>query len=67
MGACLRCHFCGVGVGRCLVFLRLRVHDLFFLSYCGVSSDVRDWSCVVVLCACRHLFLSFVPLLSMYR
>ena len=65
LGACLRCHFCGVGVGRCFVFVRLRVvHGLFFLSYCGVSSDVRDWSCVVELCACRHLFLSFVPLLS---
>ena len=63
LGACLQCHFCGVGVVRCLVFVGLRVVlGLFFLSYCGVSSGVRDWSCVVVLCACRHLFLSFVPL-----
>ena len=60
MGTCLQCHFCGVGVVRFLVFVGLRVVlGLFFLSYCGVSSGVRDWSCVVVLCACRHLFLSF--------
>ena len=67
LGECLQCHFCGVGVGRCLVLVSLRVVlVLFFLSYCGVSkiSGVRFWSCVVVLCAYRYLFLSFVPLLS---
>jgi hypothetical protein len=51
LGACLQCHFCGVVVGLCLVFVSLRVvHGFFFLSYCGVSIDVRGWSCVVVLC-----------------
>ena len=62
LGECLQCHFCGVGVGRCLVLVSLRVVlVLFFLSYCGVSkiSGVRFWSCVVVLCACRYLFFFF--------
>ncbi len=46
LGECLRCHYCGVGVGRCLVFARLRVVlGFFFMSYCGVSSGMRCWSC----------------------
>jgi hypothetical protein len=62
--ACLQCHFCGVGVGRYLVFVSFRVGlGLFILSYCDVSKiiGVRGWSCVVVLCACRQLFFSLSP------
>jgi hypothetical protein len=51
LGACLQCHFCGVGVGLCSEFVSLRVvHGLFFLSYCGVSIGVRGCDGILVVC-----------------
>jgi hypothetical protein len=67
LGECLRCHYCGVGVGRCLVFVRLRVVlGLFFMSYCGVSSGMRGWSCNghALLCCVHVLSFVYVLLLS---
>ena len=60
---CLRCHFCGVDVGLCLVLLSFGLVMFAFLSFGVIFVWVLAGDVLGVLCASCGMFLPFVSLL----
>ena len=61
---CLRCHFCGVDVGLCVVLLRFGIGMFVFLFFGVIFVLLLGGDVLGVSCASCGMFVSFVSLLS---
>ena len=60
---CLRCHFCGVDVGLCVVLLSFGIGMFAFLFFGVIFVLLLGGDVLGVLCASCGMFLPFVSLL----
>jgi hypothetical protein len=63
-GVCLRCHFCGVDVGLCVVLLSFGIGMFAFLFFGVIFVVLLGGDVLGVLCASCGMLVPFVSLLS---